>query len=103
MTRVSRSSRGGRATSQRSFLSYNAAGQLAFPDAEQQFLELRETLGSEHRAPFAFDVAEDVVDLRVYGASALGEADNARAALAGRIRPDEIAETLEAPEEPSRQ
>src|SRR5688572_18952005 len=71
------------------------ARQRALPDAEQQFFERGKTLGSEHRAPFAFDVAEDVVSLCVCGASTLGEADNARAALVGRVGTDEIAATFE--------
>src|SRR5204863_9109109 len=70
------------------------AGQRALPDAEQQLFELGKTLGSEHRAPFPFDVAEDVVGLCVCGASALGKTDNACAALVGRVGPDEIAATL---------
>ena len=72
-------------------------GRRVFP--HEQLFELGKTLGSEHRAPFPFDVAEDVVGLCVCGASALGKTDNACAALVGRVGPDEIAATFEAPEE----
>jgi hypothetical protein len=40
-------------------------------------------LGPKLSAPFVLDVPEDLVDLRVCGASAFGQADNARAAFVG--------------------
>src|SRR5215213_5581379 len=75
------------------------ANQGAIPDTEQQFLELGEPRGPELGAPVALDLAEDVVDLRVGGAPASGHADDPRAPFVGRIRPDQIAEALEALEE----
>ena len=40
-----------------------SADQRALPDSKEQFLELREVLGPKLSAPFALDVAENVMDL----------------------------------------
>src|SRR5574342_381372 len=72
------------------------AGQRALPDPEQQLFELGEMPGPKLSAPFVLDVAEDLVDLRIGGASAFGQADNSRAAFVGCVGPDDIAESFEA-------
>ena len=69
--------------------------QRAVPDPEQQRLELGEMLRPQLGTPLAFDVPEDLVDLRVGGASAFGQADNSRAAFIGCVRPGEIPECFE--------
>src|SRR6516162_961889 len=75
------------------------ANQRALPDTEQQRFELGEMPDSELSVPLAFDVAEDIVDLRVSGASSFGQADNSRASFIGCVGPGEIPEGFEAPQE----
>ena len=55
--------------------------------------------GPKLSAPFALNVLEDLVDLRVGGASALGQADNSRSAFIGCVGPGEIPEGVEAPKQ----
>src|SRR5579864_4618079 len=57
--------------------------QRALPDPEQQLFELGEMLRPQLGTPLAFDVPKDLVDFRVGGASAFGQADNSRAPLIG--------------------
>ena len=76
-----------------------SADQRAFPDAAQQLFEPGEVPGAKLGAPFVLDVAEDVVDFRVRGAPAPGEADHPRATPAGRVGPDDVAEPLQTPEQ----
>lgn len=54
-------------------------------------------LGPKFSAPLALDVPEDLVDFRVRGASAFGEADNSRAAFIGCVGPHDMPESVEAP------
>ncbi len=61
--------------------------------------KLGETLVPKLSAPFALDVAKDVVHFCEGSASPLGKADDARAARVGCIGPFDIAETFEAAEE----
>ena len=57
------------------------------------------SLGPKLGAPLALDVPKDLVDLRVGGASAFGQADNSRAAFVGGVGPGEIPEPFEAPQQ----
>src|SRR5215469_10387666 len=75
------------------------ANQRALPDAQQQFFELAERLGAQFVAPLALDVAKNVVDPGVCGASAPGQADDPRTAFVWLIRSDEISERFEAAEQ----
>src|SRR4051812_29777828 len=75
------------------------ARQRALPHPEQQPFELGEMLRSKLSAPFVLDVPENLVDLRVCGASAFGQADDSRAAFVGRVGPNDIPEHVEAPKE----
>src|SRR6516162_7977379 len=77
----------------------SSTGQRAFPNPDQQFFELAELLRPELNAPLAFDVLEDPVDFRVGGTSALGQADNSRAAFIQAVGPRDIPEAFEAPQQ----
>lgn len=68
-------------------LSWLLPDQRALPDPEQQLFELRKMPGAQLSAPLAFDVPEDLLDLRVGGAAAFGQADNSGTAFIGSVGP----------------
>ena len=69
------------------------------PNSQQQCFELSEILRPKLRAPLTFDIAEDVVDFCIDGASASGEANHSRATFIGGVRPGEIPEAFETTEQ----
>ena len=74
------------------------ARQRALPDSEKELFKPDEIPGPKFRAPFALDIAKDLVDLGVGGVAALCKTDNAGPASIGCSGPDDVAETLEATE-----
>ncbi len=70
------------------------------PNAAEDFLELCDVLLPKLGSPLAFDLAEHVQGLCPRGVSAFCEADNARAALLRRIRPNQVPAILEGAEQP---
>ncbi len=60
---------------------------------------MREILRAKLGLPFALDLAEHLQSLCPRGVSALGKADNARAALIRRVGPDQISEIFQTPEQ----
>jgi hypothetical protein len=73
------------------------ADQRTPPNAKKQFFELREIFRAKLGLPFSLDLVEHLQSLRPRGASALGKADNTRAAFIRRVGPDQVAKIFQTP------